>query len=214
MPDVIKQVVFVTGRVLHQGTGEPIVGEIKITAQEGPVSSKVLSDGTFAVSGDLEFLFPYLATKDHNDHFHDYQINLTIRAVSAQYRRGFAERQLSVMLLGGSNFDPDPPVVADLPVDMGIIRMPADPVNIRGRVVNAQSPDTSIFGARIEVLQNGVVTDSTTTAADGRYRFDEIGVQAPAQIQCSATGFRIQPRILLIDFGKLLNEEYFRLEPL
>lgn len=211
MPDVIKQVVFVTGRVLHQGTGEPIVGEIKITAQEGPVSSKVLSDGTFALSGDLEILFPNLATQS-------YQLHLNVHADSEQFRAGSIDQPELVTIPStipsGPSFDPDPPTTPRALVVVPTILLPADPVNIRGRVVNAQSPDTSIFGARIEVLQNGVVTDSTTTAADGRYRFDEIGVQAPAQIQCSATGFRIQPRILLIDFGKLLNEEYFRLEPL
>jgi Carboxypeptidase regulatory-like domain len=218
--DVIKQAAFITGRILHQGTGEPVVGRVRIAVREGSVVDKVLADGTFAVSGDLEKLFPQ-----------SYPRTLTIRADSAQFRQGFVEYSLPIPIISmGSNFDPEPPILPDLPINLGTIRLPVDPaidptadpvvfqenmqVNIRGRVVRATDPDIPINGATVSILQSSVMTHSTTTNFQGRYRFDNIIVRAPAQIECSAPGFQSQtPRILQIDFGKLIHEGYFRLTP-
>jgi hypothetical protein len=226
-PDVIKQAAFITGRILHQGTGEPVVGRVGIAAREGSVSvvDKVLADGTFVVSGDLEKLFPELSLQS-------YQLTLKIRADSAQFRHGFVEYSLPVPIhiSMGSNFDPEPPILPDLPINLGTIRLPVDPaidptadpvvfqdnmqVNIRGRVVRATDPDIPITGATVKVIQSSVVTHSAVTNTDGRYRFDNIIVKAPAKIECSAPGFQSpNPCILQIDFGKLINEEYFRLAP-
>lgn len=206
--DVITQVAFATGRILHQGTGEPVIGEIQITAKEGPVVDKVLADGTFAISGDLKLLFPHLDTQN-------YQLNLTIRANTAQYRAGFINHTLLVAIPGGSNFDPDPPLTLGALVDIGTILLPADSINIRGRVVEAKNPDTPISGATVEVLHAGPPIPAATTKADGGYRFDDITVTAPARIRCSEPmNFKPETRTLLIDFGKLVNEESFRLPPL
>lgn len=221
--DVIKQATFIRGRILHQGTGEPVVGRVRIAAREGSVVDKVLADGTFAVSGDLEKLFPKLSLQS-------YQLTLKIWADSAQFRQGFVEYTFSKVISMGSNFDPEPPILLDLPIDVGMIRLPVDPaidptansvvfqenlqVNIRGRVVRATDPDIPINGATVKVIQSSVVTHSAVTNTDGRYRFDNIIVRSPAKIECSAPGFQSQnPRILQIDFGKLINEEYFRLAP-
>jgi hypothetical protein len=197
-PDVIEQVALVTGRILHEGTGKAVFGHIHITAQEGLVTDKLLTDGTFVVSSRPELLFPNLGSQN-------YQLNLTIRADSPQYRASSFQRQLSVAIPMGSTFD--------IPIDVGTILLPADPVNIRGRVVEAANPDTPILNATVQVLQGAAVTNWTTTNNDGRYRFENITVLAAAEIQCSKANFKTQKRTLLIDFGKLINEEYFRLGP-
>lgn len=367
-PDVIKQAALITGRIVHQGTGKPLVGRIRITAREVPLVDKVLEDGTFALSGDLELLFPKLATQD-------YQVNLTIRADSPQFRKGFVEHELPVVTIPmGSNFDPEPPIPPDPLIDMGTIALMADAINVRGRVYDAR-PDQNVFAVRAEIysshpinspvnrsvqvvqtnemgpqrvltaeapagqqtirldnrsglvlnqvlrigagstLEYGVITNPTPTAADtvilrdnlayrhflgqsvqavnmlplstpieteltratnpkdrflllktnkdfvagsiieiagstptreyqvidpllflpivgatveiqsgsnvystttdalGRYQLDNRIILAPAQIRCSAATFKTQTRTLLIDFGKLINEEYFRLAP-
>ena len=211
IPDILKQAAFIKGRILHQGTGEPVVGRVHITAREGFVVDKMLADGTFAVSGDLEQLFPKLSSQS-------YPLTLTIRADSAQFRQNFVEYSFLVTIPVGSNFDPKPPALPNPLIDVGSIRLPVDlenmQVNIRGRVVPAKDPDIPINGAMVSILQSSVVTHSTTTNPQGRYRFDNIIVKAPAQIKCSASGFVSQnPRILQVDFSKSINEEYFRLAP-
>jgi hypothetical protein len=211
IPDILKQAAFIKGRILHQGTGEPVVGRVHITAREGFVVDKILADGTFAVSGDLEQLFPKLSLQS-------YPLTLTIRADSAQFRQNFVEYSFLVTIPVGSNFDPKPPALPNPLIDVGTIRLPVDlenmQVNIRGRVVPAKDPDIPINGATVSILQSSVVTHSTTTNPQGRYRFDNIIVKAPAQIKCSASGFVSQnPRILQVDFSKSINEEYFRLAP-
>jgi hypothetical protein len=223
IPDILKQAAFIKGRILHQGTGEPVVGRVHITAREGFVVDKMLADGTFAVSGDLEQLFPKLSSQS-------YPLTLTIRADSAQFRQNFVEYSFLVTIPVGSNFDPKPPALPSPLINVGTIRLPVDPavdptanpvvfqenmqVNIRGRVVPAKDPDIPINGAVVSILQSSVVTHSTTTNAQGSYRFDNIIVKAPAQIKCSASGFVSQnPRILQVDFSKSINEEYFRLAP-
>ena len=66
--DVIEQVVLVKGRILHAGSGEPIVGRIWITSPQGWVTDrqkhwighKVFPDGKFVVFDQLNRLFPKL----------------------------------------------------------------------------------------------------------------------------------------------------------
>lgn len=214
--DIIKQVAFATGRILHAGTGEPIVGSIRITAREGPVVVKLLEDGVFALSGDVERLFP-----DPTNPLH-----LDIRADSAQFRWGFVVHSVTVTIRRGSDFDPEPP--PDPPpspaplFDMGTIELPADssrylddiPVNIRGRVVRATDPDIAIANARVRIRRRGMANLATMTDAEGRYLFNNIVVLAPASIRCSRTNFIAQERPLVIDFGRLTHEEYFRLAPM
>jgi hypothetical protein len=230
--DVSKQVALITGRVLHQGTGEPILGRIHITAREGDVVDKVLEDGTFVISGQLERLFPELS-------LHDYTLNMTIRAESPQFRTlpaefpqsssGVVQYSHQVNIPQGANFDPEPPTAPDPLINLGTIRLPVDPqddptadpqvfqknmeVTIRGRVVQASDPDIAIGGATVQILQNGSVTN-IQTSSDGRYSLDNIIVKSPATISCSAPNFQqTKPRNLLIDFSKLVNEEDFRLHP-
>jgi hypothetical protein len=204
--DVITQVAFATGRIIHQGTGEALAGEIRITAQEGPVVTKVLDDGTFVLSGYLTFLFPNLVGQPYN-------LNLTIVAGSPQYQQGVIEQQVLVTIPMGSDFDPDPPTPADALVDMGTIVLPADPITIRGRVVEAENTDQPIPNATVEVLHAGPAIPPVVTNGDGRYSFDNIAVTAPAQIRCSEASFATVTRVLLLDFGYLVNEENFRLPP-
>ena len=204
--DIVKQATFATGRIVHQGTGEPVVGQVQIAAQEGPVAAKVTGDGTFLLSGDLKLLFPNLATQN-------YQLHLDIHADSAQFHPGFIDHPVLVTIPGGPSFDPDPPTTPLALVVVPTVLLPADPTNVRGRVVEAHNPETPISGATLELLQGGPPISAVTTDADGRYRFNDVTVLAPSQIRCSKAGFKTEARPLLVDFGKLINEEYFRLAP-
>lgn len=201
IPDVIEQVVLVTGRILHAGTKQLIAGVVQIKpqvkAQEGWVISKLLSNGTFAVSGKPEVLFPNLGTRG-------YTLNLKIRVKSSQFRQDIVELPLPVFINPGVNFD--------TPINVGDVYLPANPITIRGRVVTAKAPDVSIANATIEVISaNSLGTILTTTDISGRYSLTEVTVLAPAKILCSAAGFKTQQRILLLDFSKVINEESFRL---
>ncbi len=208
--EVIKQVALITGKVLHQGTREPVLGRVNINLREGEVVNKLLKDGTFVVSGRPELLFPNLSSQS-------YQVNLEIRAESPQFQQGFAEVNLAVTIPSGWSFDR--PVSKQEPASTStiVILLPADLVNIGGYVLNAANPENRIANATVEVLQGGTVTNSTTTSANvsdrGRYRFNNISVLAPAQIRCAADNFQTEIRNLFIDFSKSLNEEYFRLIP-
>ena len=204
--DVITQVAFATGRIIHQGTGRELVGEIQINAQQGPVITRMLDDGTFVLSAYLGFLFPDLNSQNYN-------LNLTIQARSPQYRQGFMERQVIVNIPMGSAFDPNPPTPPDALINMGTIVLDADPITIRGLVVEAENVDQPIQNATVEVLHAGPAIAPETTDADGRYSFDNITVTAPAQIRCSEASFGTVTRVLLLDFGYLVNEENFRLPP-
>jgi hypothetical protein len=236
--DAIGQTAFIRGQILHQGTGEPIDGEVHITA---PIDSmvdemlpavvdKVLPDGTFVISGCIDRLFPKLNSQN-------YQLNLNIRVKSPQFRQDFLEYSRSVTVPMGSDFDPEPPVAPDPLIDVGVVRLPVNPftdlntkpvdpdenpldllkknlqVGIRGRVVEARDPERSISSATVEILHLAIVTHTITTNAAGRYRFDNIVVIAPSRIQCSAPGFNSQTRPLRINFSQLIHEEYFRLTP-
>ena len=209
--ELIKQVALVTGRILHQGTGEPVLGRVNITVREGEVVNKLLKDGTFVLSGQPELLFPHLSSQS-------YKINLDIWVESPQFQKGFAEANIAVTIPSGWSFNR--PVSKQEPASTStiVILLPADPVNIGGYVLNAANPENRIPNATVEVLQGGTVTNSTTTSANvsdrGRYRFNNISVLAPAKIRCSADNFQTETRNLFIDFSQLLIEEYFRLVPL
>jgi hypothetical protein len=204
--DVITQAAFASGRIIHQGTGEELAGQIEITAQEGPIISKVLDDGTFVLSGYLRFLFPDLSTQN-------YTLNLTISANSQQYRQGLVEQSVVLNIPLGSNFDPDVAAPVDPPINMGTIVLPADPITIRGRVVEAEDLDQAIPNATVEILHAGPPIAPVLTNTEGRYSFDNITVTAPSQIRCSEPSFLTITRTLLLDFGYLVNEENFRLPP-
>jgi hypothetical protein len=205
-PDIITQVAFLTGRLLHQGTAQPVLGSIQIRAEEGPLSATVLADGTFALSGDIRFLFPDLASQS-------YPLHLTIQATSPQFRQGQASLAVATSIPSGSNFDPDPPTPPDALIDLGTLLLPADTISVRGRVVEALNPDTPIAGASVEVLHSGAPIPPAASDSDGWYRLDDILVSGPSQIRCSHAGFKTVTRLLLLDYGKLVNEEYFRLPP-
>jgi hypothetical protein len=212
--DEIEQVSLVTGQILHEGTGKPVIGDIRITVLEGDVVGKVLEDGTFVISGQPKLLFPELSSKA-------YKLNLKIRAESLQFRQGFAEVNLSVIIPQAiPNKDPfERPISKKTPADLSpiLILLSADPVNLGGYVFDAKNLGTRVANATLELLQPITVTNSTSTSANprdlGRYRFNNITVKAPAKIKCSAPNFLSETRDLLIDFTKSLNEEYFRLVP-
>ena len=205
-PDVITQVAFVTGRLLHQGTAQPVLGSIQIRAEEGPLSATILADGAFALSGDLQFLFPDLASQN-------YSLHLTIQATSPQFRQGQASLTATATIPMGADFDPAPPAAPHALVDLGTLLFPADTISVRGRVVETLNPDTPISGASVEVLHSGAPIPPAASDGDGWYRLDDILISGPSQVRCSHAGFKTVTRLLLLDYGKLVNEEYFRLPP-
>lgn len=201
--EVLEQVALITGKILHQGTGQPVLGKVRITTDTWMVADKLLKDGTFVISGRPDLLFPLLNSQS-------YQLKLKIRADSAQFRQGFVETDLNVTIPSGWTFE-QPVFLTET------VLLPADSVNIGGYVFDAVNPENTIPNATIEVLQAGAVTHSTSTSADpseqGKYRFNNIIVLPPAQIRCVATSFQTQTRNLLIDFSKSLNQENFYLVP-
>lgn len=217
IPDVITQVAFATGRILHKGTGRPLDGEINITAREGPLASKILPDGTFALSGAPEILFPELSAQG-------YVLHLNIRAKSAQYRDGFIDLPFSLSVAQNSAFDPPPPAAPTALVDAGTIFLPADPVNVRGVVVEAANPSNPIPSAQVKIT-HGDAPLTASTDSQGRYRLDGVQVTAPSQlvngvtvtslpqVECSKANFKTETRNLMLDYGKLVQEENFRLPP-
>jgi Carboxypeptidase regulatory-like domain len=196
--DITEQLVLVTGRILHQGTKQPIAGLIQISAQEGWVAYKLFSNGAFAISGRPELLFPNLNSQS-------YTLNLKILAESQEFRQGRVEVPLAIAINTGEAFN--------LPINVGEVYLPADLVTIRGRVVQAKNPQAPIANATVEVNSVDPSIPSTVTDANGRYTLTEIAILAPAEINCSAAGFKPQKRILLLDFSKVINNESFRLAP-
>lgn len=215
-PDLITQTLFVTGRLLHQGTGRPPEGEVEITALEGPVVGRALADGTFVVSGDLPRLFPELKQRA-------YGLNLLIRVVSRQFIRGYYEgRAKPLTIPQGADFDPDPdlyqpnpPPPPHPPLDAGTIVLSTqyEPIHLRGRVVAANDPEAPIAGATLTLFHNGVETH-TTTGADGCYRFPEItDITDPVTLRAVAAGYnQDKDRLLVLDFTRTVNQEDFQLK--
>lgn len=193
------QAAFAAGLILHEGTGRPLDGSIQMSADEGFVVGKVLHDGRFVVSGYGPFA---------------QQVHLHIHAKSEQYIAGFTDLDVLVQIPPGADFDPEPPAAPTPLVELGTIFLPADPVNLRGRVLDAGNPDVPLDGATVEITHGGPnVIGPVVTDAEGYYRLDGIAVVAPATIQFSKANFQTEARSLLLDFGKSINEEHARLLP-
>jgi hypothetical protein len=230
IPDITKQAAFITGRILHQGTRLPIVGKIRITAREVEIIDKVFEDGTFVVSAPLDIIFPKLSTLS-------YSIDLTIQADSTQFRQRTVQYSQSISIPAGSNFDPDPdpnvvpPIKPDPLIDLGTIYLPVNPaddpsadlkvyqnnllVNIRGKVIQAKHPGVPfVTPPTIQVISTGIALVPETADGDGQYKFNEVLVRSPARIKCSPPGFKPIDRPLIVDYGKVFNQEDFRLMPL
>jgi hypothetical protein len=227
IPDITKQAAFITGRILHQGTRLPIVGKIRITAREVEIIDKVFEDGTFVVSAPLDIIFPKLSTLS-------YSIDLTIQADSNQFRQGNVKYFKTISIPAGSNFDPDPnvvpPIKPDPLIDLGTIYLPVNPaddpsadlnvyqnnllVNIRGKVIQAKNPGVPfVTPPAVQVIPTGTALVPVTADGDGQYKFNEVLVRSPARIKCSAPGFKPIDRLLIVDYGKVFNQENFQLMP-
>lgn len=201
--DIITQVAFITGRLLHAGTSQPVVGRIRITAEEGPIIDKVLEDGTFAISGWLELLFPNLDTQD-------YQLHLHVRVDSPQFRQGFIELPLPpVTIPMGSNFDPDPPILPDPHIDLGTILLPADPVNIQGQVVDAAAGQF-VFAVQAEIYFSHPIDTQVQVVQTSEVEFQRtLGTASSAgdnQIVLDDRSDLVVDHVLQIDSGA--NLEY------
>jgi hypothetical protein len=219
---VTKQAAFITGRILHRGTGLPIKGKIQIKARDVPIVAKVLDDGTFAISGAINQIFPTLDSQA-------YKLKLTIQAESVEFRRGMVEySQLVDIRPDGISFDPDAVEPFRSLIDLGNIYLPVDPaidssadptvyqdnllVEIRGRILQAKKPEENFpTPPTVQVVVDGAAPIEVVANADGRYRFSSIVMRLPAEIRCSAPGFQPIKRPLLVDFGKVVNQEDFRL---
>ena len=207
LANIIEQVALVTGKILHGGTGLPVAGQVTVTALEGVVYSRVFKDGVFVVSGKLAQLFPLLSAQPYN-------LTLQIRADSPQFSAGYAEQVQSITIPQAFSFE----APISLPVTDSTLYFPADPVNIRGGVVEAAQPENPIPTATVEVLQAGAVIATTATNSgdryidsEGRYRLNNVVLTAPSVIRCRALGFTDIERSLLVDFSRFINREDFRL---
>lgn len=215
IPDITKQAAFITGRILHQGTRLPIVGKIRITAREIEIIDRVFEDGTFVISAPLDIVFPKLST-------FSYSIDLTIQADSLQFRQGNVQYSQSISIPAGANFDPDLVTVKPDPlIDLNTIYLPVNlnddnlRVNIRGRAIRAKNPELPFpIPPTIELVRTGEPPVLVTADVnDGRYQFKEVLVRSPARIKCSAPGFKPIDRLLIVDYGKVFNQENFQLMP-
>jgi len=202
--DVIEQVALVSGKALNRGTALPLDGSITFSSQEGDVAGRVLEDGTFVVSGRPELLFPFLSTTPATFH-------VAMHAQSAEFTQKTLDQPLTVNIAATYPFD--------TPLDQGNILLPVTPADIaknlartvRGLVTDAADPRPPLAGATIDILQSGVVTNTTTTDGQGRFSFNGLVVAAPAEIRASAALYKQQRRQLLIDFHLSMHEELFRL---
>ena len=200
LTDVIEQVALIHGQILHGGTGLPIAGRVSLVALEGSIYYRVFKNGRFVVSGKVDRLFPQLSAQP-------YTLTLRIRAESTQFHAGYAEALQSVAIPQGSSFQ----MPIALPLLDSTFYFPADPVNVRGGVVEAGDAEVGIDGATVEILQGNVAIASTVTNSEGRYRLNNVTLTAPTVIQCSAPGFDSVTRSLLVDFSRFVHREDFRL---
>lgn len=201
--DVISQAAFATGRILHEGTGMPVDGTVEITAQEGPIFGALADDGTFVLSCQLNFLFQNIVAQP-------YALHLTVHAVSRQFLSGTADLSITANIPAGADFDPDVGAPSAL-VDLGTLSLPADPVIIQGKVMQAENSDVPIAGATIRLLRSSIPLASTTSDPDGRYRINAIKALPNDELECSAPGYTTKKSKLVPDFGHAIAEQYFQL---
>ncbi len=206
--DVIEQVVFVRGRILHGGTGLPVIGSVRVEAKEGRVFQRLLDDGTFVISGRTDLLFPTLSVNPS-------KLTLRIIARSTQWAAGKSELALAPIVVpaghdfaapGGMLTAPATPATAPA----GTILLPADAVFVRGRVVRVGTPDTDVVGGTVQIIQSTGLTTTATTGPGGRYAFAPLQIEPGARIRASV-GTTTEERALLVDYASAVNEENFRL---
>jgi hypothetical protein len=200
--DVIEQVALVSGRILHRGTGLPIEGAVSIDAAEGPVRLKVLTDGRFALSADPHAFLAQLAANS-------IPLTLTLRAQSRTFTQGVVTETIALTAV-----PPFPDEQADWKIPSGANAIAANlKRTIRGRVIEAEDPAPAIAGAGVGILHAGKTIAPVATDADGRFSFDDVVVEGPAEIRVEKADFVIQKRQLWIDFTLGSHEEHFRLMP-
>lgn len=198
--DVVEQVALVSGRFVHRGTGRPLRGSVSIEAREGRVITKLLDDGTFALSADPHSFAPQIAAGAVT-------LSLTIRTTSPEFTTGLATEAATVT------------AVAPFPTALGLWKLPLGASTtaanlsrtIRGSVIAAKDPKLPVAGANVEILHAGGAIAPATTGADGRFSFDDVVVEGPAEIRVSKSTFVTQIRQLSIDFTHGMHEEHFRL---
>jgi len=200
--DVVEQVALVSGWILHRGTGLPIAGSVKIDAAEGPVRLKVMPDGKFALSADPRAFRDQIQASS-------VPLTLTLRAQSPSFTRGVVTETIALTAVPPF---PDEQAVWKIPSGAGAIAANLERT-IRGRVIEAADPQPAVAGADVEILHAGAPITPVNTDADGRFSFDGVVVEAPAEIRVTAATFKTQTRQLWIDFTRGMHEEHFRLMP-
>ncbi len=188
IPDVIEQVAIATGRIIHAGTGEAVLGQVHIMAKEGWVVDKMLADGTFVVSGHLDRLFPKLDSQN-------YTLTLKIRIDSSQFHQGFREVQRALTIPLGFPFE--------APIDIGTITLAPDPVIIRGGVYDAR-PRQDVFSVRAKIY-----FDHPTNTTVQQVRIQEIASEPVRTLIAHAAAN--QRTIELNDRSGLLANQVLRI---
>jgi hypothetical protein len=208
--DLLEQVAIATGRIIHGGTGQAIFGNIMLTPSLPGVVTKVTADGRFGLSGEIQHLFPELATQD-------YVLQLDLLIDSPQFNAGTRRLEQAITIEKDYSFAQ--------PLDLGEIRLDPDPIILRGRVFNA---DRSGNGDRLPIenatvsLLTGDQSFNALTDETGRYSLGKVNddgrevgyrIVEGATVECAAAGFKTRNRPLRVDFSQFVHEEYFYLQP-
>jgi hypothetical protein len=165
--DVLEQVAITNGRIIHAGTGKPVVGNLRVLPEGAGFISKVSADGSFVVSGNRERLFPELETQD-------YVVDLTVSVQSPQFKEGPQEIRRSVRIPANYPFD--------FPIDVGVIEFIPEPVIIRGAVYDAR-PGQNVFmlqGAMHFGHAAGTVVQQVTLQVSTEESLRALGAEASA----------------------------------
>ncbi len=211
--DVIEQVAIATGRIIHGGTGEAPLGKVLITSSLPGVVVKARSDGRFGVSGNLQRLFPDVATRD-------YRFHLDICIDSPQFKAGLPTFEQAVVIPAGFTFEQ--------PIALEEVRLTPEPIIVRGIVYDALAVTPSgerkpidVEGSVSLISGDGALGPPATIDGSGRYslgsttadgRVEGNIIWKGTKIRCQAQGFEPQEHWLRVDFSRFVHEEYFYLK--
>ncbi|HID07156.1 MAG TPA: hypothetical protein EYP10_08405, partial [Armatimonadetes bacterium] len=90
--------------------------------------------------------------------------------------------------------------------------LPAEPGTVEGMVVREDN-GRPIANAKVDALQGGMVVASTTTAANGTYRLEQVP-GGETEIRASAPGFATRSRTVTVIPGETLRNVDLQLPPL
>jgi hypothetical protein len=195
----VFQTAFLKGRILHEGTSQPIDGTLSISIDEGPSIQHLLDDGTFALSGLPEELFPHLSIRA-------YDVHLNIHAVSNTFRDGYRDHSDTITIPAGRKLDPSQHHPVDSLPDAGTIYMKADPVTVRVRLLDASQNNAPLTGAAVTVVA-GTFSGGPTVISENVYEFSDLPSVDVVTVSCEKTLYHpVDQRSLRVDYSRNVQE--------